>query len=102
MKKLLLMLMLLMPFAVLADNAAQDSLYDFRILFEGKGNLVPGVTVTENKMTGLSYEMYTIAYTAAVDAMREILTKAWLLDTQGITVEDLARYTANPGLLLEE
>ena len=104
MKKLITLLLIVFPFVALpAENPEEyaiNQIYEMDIVIAGKAIGVPyGGAVTEQKIHGMSWARYTVAYTAMVDAIREILTLTWALESADLTPERVKAFAADPSQL---
>lgn len=105
MKKLMLLMLLIFPVALFAQEQGspfEQGIYQMKILVSGQ--MAPGQdsggAITEQTINGMSFEGYTVAYTAVIDAIRTILTQVWALENMdAITDAKLKELVSNPKVL---
>ncbi len=107
MKKLVFLLVLVFPFAAWAEDRIPelaDGIYALTVTIEGgmvAGQPMTGGASTVHRHDGMTFEAQTVAYTAMVDAIRDILTKVWALEVKGLDEAKFQELMRNPKVLYQ-
>ena len=107
MKKLLAAVLLVFPFVAWSEDRIPElaeGIYTMTVKIEGgltTGQPMNGGASTVHLNDGMTFEAYTVAYTAMVDAIRDILTKVWALEVKGLDDAKFQELMANPKVLYQ-